>query len=136
MRKFRKRDTVIQVGCSDKSAVLKFNISRTPVISSFDNQLLTYRSLYIPVLKIDDVLSEFNVEIISLLSIDVEGLNIEVLKGAQNTIKKSLLICVEFDNQDEKQHIQDNLSIDFELLSCFGCNLIFINKLIRNSLKK
>jgi FkbM family methyltransferase len=135
LRRFRKKDIVIPIGCSDKSSVLKFNISKTPVISSFTNHNLSYRSTYVPVMKIDDVLSELDYKIISILSIDVEGLNLEVLKGASKTIKNSLLICVEFDHEYEKNQIQNILGVDFELLATFGCNLIFINKLLKNSYK-
>ena len=72
-RRFRKRDIVLQIGSSNSSTVMKFNISKTPVISSFSSSrdVNIYKSLYIPVMTIDMVVENMDLSFISLLT----GLN-------------------------------------------------------------
>ena len=129
-RRFRKRDIVLQIGCSNSSTVMKFNISKTPVISSFSSSrdVNIYKSLYIPVMTIDMVVENMDLSFISLLTIDVEGLNLEVLQGATLLLKKTLLICIEFDSAEEKEKINAQLGDNFELIKIFDCNLIYLNK--------
>ena len=129
-RRFRKRDIVLQIGCSNSSTVMKFNISKTPVISSFSSSrdVNIYKSLYIPVMTIDMVVENMDLSFISLLTIDVEGLNLEVLQGATLLLKKTLLICIEFDSAEEKEKINAQLGDNFELIKTFDCNLIYLNK--------
>ncbi len=126
---FRKKDISLMIGCSNKNAVLPFNISKTPVISSFNNSrdINVYKTLFLPVMPVDDVLSYFHPEFISLLSIDVEGLNMDVIKGGKETIMKSLIICVEFDSLEEKNKIVTLLGNEFQFLKEMGCNLLFLN---------
>ncbi len=130
--KFRKRDTVLRIGCSNISAVLKFNISKTPVVSSFarHEDVNVYKSVYVPVMPVDDALSHLDAGYISFLSIDVEGLNLEVLEGAFKTLKKTLLLCIEYDTEEEKGRFQSILSSDFDFLCKFGCNMLYLNKAI------
>jgi FkbM family methyltransferase len=136
-RKFRKRDTILMIGCSNISALLKFNISKTPVVSSFTDSrdINIYKSIYLPVMPIDIVLLHLDFQYINFLSIDVEGLNYEVLQGAKNTIKKSLIICVEYDTDDEKDKLTELIGTGFDFLAMYGCNMIYINKELKNKKK-
>ena len=129
-KKFRKKDIILRIGCSNISAVLKFNISKTPVVSSFarHDDVNVYRSLYVPVMPVDDALSHLDAKYISFLSIDVEGLNLEVLEGALKTLKNALLLCIEYDTDEEKAKFQSILGSDFDFLSKFGCNMLYLNK--------
>jgi hypothetical protein len=61
------------------------------------------------------------------LSIDVEGMNVEVLQGAGEAVKKSLLICLEYDSEEDKQQFRETLGARFEQIGEYGCNLIFAN---------
>jgi len=135
-RKFRKRDIPLMIGCSNIAAVLKFNVSKTPVMSSFsdDRELNVHKSFYLPVMPIDTALQSFRYKYINLLSIDVEGLNYEVLQGAVNTIRQSLLLCIESDTESDRKKIQDILGDDFEFLRQFHCNGIYINKHLKETL--
>ncbi|MEO6669114.1 MAG: FkbM family methyltransferase [Ferruginibacter sp.] len=132
-RRFRKRDIPLMIGCSNTNAILKFNISSTPVVSSFsdDHSINIHRSVYLPVMKLDDAIRNLPIGFISFLSIDVEGLNYEVLEGGKNTIAKCLLICIEFDTEADRQKISVLLQADFDFLKTFGCNLFFINRELR-----
>lgn len=137
-RKFRKRDTPLMIGCSNEVAVLSFNISKTPVVSSFSNEreVNTYRTVYLPVLPLDTVLQNIQYGFISLLSIDVEGLNYQVLQGAQKTLDRVLLLCVEYDTEEEKKQIEQLLGARFELKGDIGCNLLYLNKELQHKYKK
>lgn len=137
-RRFRKRDVPLMIGCSNKSAILPFHISRTPVISSFSGErpVDAVRTIYVPVMPLDDALSAFDIPFISLLSIDVEGLNREVVEGASRTISNSLLVCLEFDREEEVPVFVDMMRPDFELIKTVHCNLIFLNKKLAAARKK
>lgn len=131
-KKFRKRDIVLMVGCSNQNAILPFHISKTPVISSFsqEKEINVYKTEYLPVMELDSVVKNLNLEFVNLLSIDAEGLNIEVMQGGPETIAKSLIVCVEFDSEGEKKIIANLLGGQFQFLKTFGCNLIYLNKRI------
>jgi FkbM family methyltransferase len=134
--KFRRKDIVMPIGCSDQTAIMKFNISRTPVVSTFHASHIhdVYKTVYVPVLKIDEALSNISFSYISLLSIDVEGMNIQVLKGALQTLEKSLMVCIEFDDENDKVEITNLLSERFDVISVFGCNLILMNRNLKSQL--
>lgn len=137
-RKFRKRDIAMGIGCSNQSAVLKFNISKTPVLSSFSNDrgMSVDRHLYLPVMPLDAALSNIDSSLVCFLSIDVEGLNVEVLEGAKQTLAKTLLVCIEYDEPDEQQKFEALLGPDFELIKTVHCNLIYRNKILDSKYRK
>jgi FkbM family methyltransferase len=130
-KRFRKRDTVLNIGCYNSSTILKFNVSKTPVLSSFKNEWQDsdiYKSYYIPVMCLDDALKNMGAKEIFLLNIDVEGLNYQVLEGAVLTLKRTLLVCLEWDETEEKKGFGDLLGPDFKYMQDFGCNSIYLNK--------
>jgi FkbM family methyltransferase len=129
-KKFRNRDIPLQIGCSNTNTILQFNISRTPVVSSFStgNATDVYKSLYLPVMRLDDAVKNLEISFVSFYSIDVEGLNYEVSQGSTETIQKSLLICIEIDKDEEQQKMAGLLGDNFEFLKKFGCNLLYLNK--------
>lgn len=129
-RRFRKKDVPLAIGCSNRSAILPFHISRTPVISSFagDRPGDLLKTVYVPVMPLDEALSAFDITYINLLSIDVEGLNFEVMQGARETIKRSLLVCIEFDREEEIPVFNDFMGAGFTLLKTIHCNLIYLNR--------
>lgn len=136
--RFRKRDIALAIGCSNSSAVLPFHVSKTPVLSSFagERDVNTYKTEYLPVMKLDDALTNFSYKYISLLSIDVEGLNFEVLEGAASTVKRSLLVCLEYDAADERDRFAALLGGKFTPLGEFGCNLLFVNEDLKKTYHK
>ncbi|MBS1490494.1 MAG: FkbM family methyltransferase [Bacteroidetes bacterium] len=129
------QDIVLPIAISSQPELLKFNISKTPVLSSFKELNHTfYKSVYIPVLPLDLALKHIEYQFISLLSIDVEGLNIDVLKGARDTIQKALIICIEFDSKDEQFTVEEILGVNFKLISVYNCNLIYLNSKLSEEL--
>jgi len=128
---FRKRDVVFQFGLSNEAGLFVMNISKTPVLSSFNNlaEELIWKKEYIAVLKLDDIDNVLNLNHIDFLSIDTEGLNFKVLLGGIKTLKKTLLLCVEVDNEDDELQVIDLLckKQSFKLINKIHCNLFFEN---------
>jgi len=129
-RKFRPGDIALPIGCGNTNTVLPFHISKTPVLSTFmdSRDANVYKTMYIPVMRLDDAVRDIEFDFISLLSIDVEGLNYEVMEGGWETINKSLLLCLEYDTEEDRRRFSDFLGEDFELYQDIGCNLLFVNK--------
>ncbi|MBX2939208.1 MAG: FkbM family methyltransferase [Ferruginibacter sp.] len=127
--RYRPYDICLKIGCSDSSAVLPFHISKTPVISSFKlkSETNAMQSVYVPVMKLDDALSAFETDFYSLVSIDVEGLNYEVLQGALQTLKSTLMLCIEFDSDEEQMKIRNIIPADFEEVQQIGCNILYLH---------
>jgi FkbM family methyltransferase len=132
--RFRKRDIALMIGCGSRPALSKFNISKTPVVSSFiaAREANFYKSIHVPVLPLDIALLNIDYEYISFLSIDVEGLNVQVLQGASEILKKTLLLCLEYDSDQEKKEFASILGDNFVLINEFGCNLIYMNSQLSN----
>jgi hypothetical protein len=61
----------------------------------------------------------------------VEGMTTNVLEGALQMLHKVGILCIEFDDEIEKEQIQNLLIELFVLHQQVGCNLIFINKKIQ-----
>ena len=78
-------------------------------------------------MPVDMALKDFKFDFINLLSIDVEGLNFEVLQGGVKVLEKSLVLCIEYDQDYEKQTLFNFLGKNFKLIKTAGCNLIFLN---------
>lgn len=129
-RIFRSKDKVIQVGIGDTASIEEFNISKTPGISSFKYKdiKMNYYSELIPILKLDSLVKHLKEEVF-FLSIDTEGFNINVLRGSLELLKKVKVICIEFDNLEEKKEIESFLTkqYNFLFLKETKCNLIYIN---------
>lgn len=127
---FRPKDLRLQLGCSNKSSVLQFFVSKTPVVSSFENDWMgseVYDSYFVPVMRLDEAVANLINKRIFLVSIDVEGLNYEVLEGSQETINKSLFLCIEFDSKDDITRYEKLLGDSFTISKVLGCNAIFKN---------
>lgn len=131
---FRRRDIPLQIGCSNFTSISPFHISKTPVVSTFTKEHNFYNSnnvdrvRYVPVMKLDDALSNLNQTLISLLNIDVEGWNKEVLMGARNTCENVAVLCIEFDSDEDLIEYKNILGSKFMMDRIFGCNVIFINR--------
>ena len=99
-RLFRPNDKIIQMGIAGKSSILELKVSSTPTISSFcDTHLIGRKQViiaseFVPVMSLDDAISCLP-GTIGLLSIDVEGMNLEVLESARSVALRSHFICIE-----------------------------------------
>ncbi len=129
-RLFRSRDVQVNVGCGAEASFLRFYVSRTPVLSSFAKNEVEHilRVKYLPVLTVDQLLAPFQDKKIAMLSIDTEGFDLNVIKGATETLKRTYLVCVEANDNDEHNKITSLLAEDFEHFVTVGCNLLFRNR--------
>jgi FkbM family methyltransferase len=136
---FRKRDRVLPFGVGLHAGLFPFYVSKTPVSSTFsitheENykqkfDMSTEKVDYIAVLPLDSLFASIMPKSIGLLSIDVEGWNVEVLKSAKNILGISKILCIEYDDAEERSQILD-LCNSFTLVEDNDINLI----LIRNNL--
>jgi FkbM family methyltransferase len=88
-----KNCKLIPVGLSDKAAVVKlFKKSATDaaasLIEGFREQAFYSSEDYVPVFEGDYLLSLLNLEAISIIKIDVEGGEVEVIRGLRSSISK------------------------------------------------
>ena len=144
-QKFRPRDIILNIGCSNQPSLGCLNIGKAPVLSHFSNNAeIEYRdknyvshqtlgfevwkSMYVPILSLDMVIAEISCEWIYFLSIDVEGLDYEVLQGAKDTLNKVLFCCIEANDGLIEKEIDTCLTnIGFSLKKKIYCNLIYFN---------
>lgn len=136
-QKFRPKDTILPIGISNKPDLLTFNLTKFPVISSFDKTHITnlfgyednviWKKIYMPILTLDIALANIPVEWIYFLSIDVEGLDFQVIEGASEVLKKTFCLLVEFGTDEEAERLKSHL-IDFDFKEQISCNLLFVNK--------
>jgi len=138
-RKFRPRDMVLSAGCGSKAGVAVLQVSKTPVLSRVVAHEPAQRSAgpltgavlrhdLIPLLPLDAALQGIEFDWIFLLSIDAEGLDLEVLRGAGETLRRALFVCIEAHNEEERSAIQAHLGAGFALERAMACNLIFRNR--------
>lgn len=128
-RLWRPRDTFIRVGCSDLSAVLEYKYTYTSSLNSFGNCSNDdiVKTEYLPVLTLDDIIANMNLGEIFLLSIDTEGFDAHVIRGAQKTLSKTIWVIVE---QNDSQAVLANLFHDqgFRFVTRKGCNNLYFNE--------
>ncbi len=136
-QKIRPKDIILAIGISDEADMMDFNITKFPVISSFDKNHITnqmkqeenviWKKIYTPILPLDTALKNISTEWYYFLSIDVEGLDYQVLLGATKTLEKTYCLLIEFGTEEDVVKIKSLLT-NFTLVKEIGCNLLFINK--------
>jgi FkbM family methyltransferase len=133
LKKFRPKDNVLNIGNGCEASIIPFFISRTPASSSFDKNFFNARNQtldrisYIPVLSLDQTFAKIESKTIGVLSVDVEGWNLKVIKAAKSVISRTQILCIEYDTLIERSSILE-LVKDFELINDNGLNLIMKRK--------
>ncbi|WP_245941837.1 FkbM family methyltransferase [Helicobacter anseris] len=89
--RFRKRDTNLEIGVGNKSSIINFYIFEEHALNTFDEEIAKQRQLKhpikeiqkIPVENINTILKQYlnHAQKIDLLSIDVEGMDLDILKS-------------------------------------------------------
>lgn len=127
----RPRDIQLSIGCGKNAKLLKFYYSTTPVLSSFSESQVSnvWRASYLPIFTLDKICADLKIAFVDFLSIDVEGLDIEILEGANETLLKTYLICIEANSEESELMIISYMnSKNFELRIKNKWNLFFIRK--------
>jgi FkbM family methyltransferase len=133
-RRFRPRDIAVGVGCGERPNVAKFHVHSAPVTSSFlesaasERGAKIVRAEYVPIMPLDTILDSIEFENVSLLSVDTEGLDAEVLSGATETLRHTFMVCVEVNTDQIETAIVNLLTPSFELVQRFECNMIWRNR--------
>lgn len=125
----RPRDIQLAVGCGKANNLLKFYYSKTPVLSSFAKSEVDelWSTDFLPVFTLDRICVDLSVERIDFLSIDVEGLDVDVLDGATQTLRKTRLVCIEANNDEAEQFIMARMAANgFRLALKNKWNLFFV----------
>ncbi len=128
---FRKRDFVFSVGCGAVASLLPFNISKTPVLSSFgqiEDTQNAWKTEFVPVFPLDTIVNAIKHEWIFFLNIDVEGFTEQVVAGGENTINNSLFLCIELDLIKEKHIAEQIEKCGMEVFKVVECNVVFKNR--------
>jgi FkbM family methyltransferase len=139
-RRFRPRDMILAAGCGSRAGAAVLEVSKTPVLSRMRaaggslpsmaaRNPAVLRHDLVPLLPLDAVLRGVAFDWIFLLSIDAEGLDLDVLRGADETLRRVLFVCVEANGDEERAAIQSHLEgRGFALETAMACNLIFRNR--------
>lgn len=95
----------VAVAVGSTNTTSEINIARKPSRSSFFKRTHSYKSRgvdkrLVPVRRLDDILSGYNLPIPYGVKIDTEGYEMEVIKGAAETLKKSAFVIAEFHFKD------------------------------------
>ncbi len=131
----RREDIRLNIGVGSSSCVQEFLMTDAHARNSFGknteymkkHSINVCKKIKIPVLSLDDVMKNF-AQKVSFLSIDTEGMELEILNGSIKTLDKTYLLCIEAGTQDERREILNALNGKFELIEDNGCNLIMYNK--------
>jgi FkbM family methyltransferase len=131
LRRFRPKDIILEIGCSDRSGIGNFKISESSVISGFSENIkaVSTGQLWVPLLTVDEIWRDAgNEKKVLLLSIDTEGFDLMVLNGARETLKHTICIVVETSDSDvgEIKKILNNSG--FKLMRTTDCNFIWMNE--------
>lgn len=128
---FRPRDITLPIACSDSPGVATFTISKTPVLSSLDEDTAgpVWKKIRVPLLPLDTVVRDLAPAWIPLLSVDVEGHSGAVLRGASSALRLTYLACVEASTgtDEERQVLLALEQADFSVVERVGCNILATN---------
>lgn len=78
-----------------------------------------YQEIKCPITTIDKVVSENSIKSIFLLKIDVEGSELDVIEGAQESLRWGVIQNIQFENHDNDLRKNHKLEI-FNLLSSYN----------------
>ena len=126
IRGIRPRDALLAVGCGARAGVAGMCATGPSVLAS----LTAPRAggTLIPVLTIDQICESLEIGSLTLLSIDVEGMNREVLGGARSILPRTRCVIVEtIDSPDSAAAIAADLTAaGFSRQERVGHNIIAV----------
>lgn len=129
-RVFRKRDVHLGFGCGDAFGLLEFAEARSHVLSGFQHTSLKASAIrgfsLVPVIPLDAVMAFFPQEVF-LLSIDVEGFDLFVARGAEETLRRTKVVIIKGDAANRPEIEQFFANHAFRLHAETKHNLIFLN---------
>ena len=127
---FRERDIAIRAVVGSVSKICKLNYSVFSVHNSVHSipESKLRKQEYIPQITLDEVVDCINPKWIYLLSTDTEGNELEVLRGGNQALKRTLLVCAECLSKKEKFALEEYMSENsFYPVFSNRLNIIFRN---------
>ena len=112
------------VGISDTDGTLPFYISKHSNISSITPRADYEKKIDVPVMKLDTLLDREKIEAVDLIRMDIEGHEINALRGMSETLAKHRpWLCLEYhtpviSKEDREFFISTLEALDYEL-KCF-----------------
>lgn len=98
-KRIRPQDMHLGIACGNAAGALRFQHAVSHVLSGFNEGCMKTddfrRTELMPVLPIDLLMKTFPGKEVALLSIDVEGFDLNVAKGAVETLKRTRVVCIE-----------------------------------------
>jgi len=138
-RRFRPNDIHLEIGCSNINGILKFKNSTSSVLSGFTDDIkeMKGQSSWVPILTVDEIWCDAGEkQIVFLLSIDTEGFDLNVIKGARETLKHTICAIIET-SENDKDEIQEIMQAEgFKLIKKTECNCIYLNEETANKYRK
>jgi FkbM family methyltransferase len=134
-RKWRPRDELMPVAVGNDTGVLKFFEMTPSVLSTLDarvaadhvkdGQAVIYKTYDIEVKTIELILKNANsTKHIDFISIDIEGLDSEILSQIDLVTYKPSLVCVEANDESARQHISATFAKSgYKVVKELGCNM-------------
>jgi FkbM family methyltransferase len=131
-RMIRPNDLHLGIGCGDKAAALSFQHATSHVLSGFQSAGLKASSFrgteLIPVLPLDLIMASITEDEIAVLSIDVEGFDLQVVLGATETLKRTRFVVIE-GSETDAELMEVFAKVGFALIDKTKHNLIFERKI-------
>jgi len=137
-RRWRRRDTNLELGIGRQKAVLNFYVFADDELSTFDRELARRRQFghrllaveTVEVLPLATVVEQYLPKGMDVLSIDVEGLDVDVLRSNDWRRFRPLIVIVESTNDRQRLTNGDAVTfmteVGYELVAATGMNLFFM----------
>jgi len=109
IRSVRPRDSLVPGGCGDRAGVAGIRATGPSVLASLTAP--READMLIPVLTVDEICASLQIDSLAVLSIDVEGMNREVLAGSRGILPRTRIAIVEcIDSPDSAAAIAAELA--------------------------
>jgi FkbM family methyltransferase len=134
-RRWRPRDTLLPIAVGRTGGTLEFFEMTPSVLSTLDREVATqyvadrraviFQRYSIEVAPINQVFEQANaIAPIDFVSMDIEGLDTDVLSVVDFSRFRPSLFCIEFNNANARQDIEELFSrAKYEIVREIGCNL-------------
>lgn len=147
IKKERPNDKCLQVGIDNKNnKKAKFYIMDPPTLNTFsEKEVEVYKEYYpwskvvkevkVPLVNIKDIIAKYFKKGLDILSVDTEGLDLEIIKGIDLEVCRPKVICVETATYLDKNTLAKNhdvikylLDKDYFVYADTFINTIFVDK--------
>ena len=123
LRSVRPEDVMLGIGCGSHAGVAGFHVPSVSVLGCL--QPASNSKKIVPVLSVDQICSGLDIKCLTLLAIDVEGMNTEVLVGSKSILENTKIVVVEFDSPEELSNMRLMLTeAGLSRTQVIGCNLL------------